>query len=432
MKFSNPISWGGIRPARQRNDRRKTLYQCKKVWLLKTKAGPSFPMPCRKCPGCIGNRKNNLVGRMLAQATECFDVWFLTLTYDDAKLLDHEDDGAKRRIPGHIKAMMHNLRQQCRRATGESPDLKYFAVYEEGSQTQRGHWHMILFFGGNVPADVIAEGCISSTAAMQEKPEWHPATEVHRVPLKEYLARRDNLDVVCLRGGSKHQQSWRPWRHGIVTVESLYRGPASRPKEAHRAMAYCTKYAMKGNGRYLTSNGLGGRFFREWVFKHIRHGLMVHDMTYTFLDQEKAPAWKDQKKEREAVENGRQFRAKERKRVYQLTGVMRDRVLSEAVRFKRERVKNYWRRRLAQRGESVRENRTAIQRDLALETMGTEFMVWQADRMRYRASFDSELLERLRRQNADQPRELADELCDIGARAADFGGNGGNLPPLTF
>lgn len=410
--FLKPVHWSHEKPVRTRNKRRKALYGCKQPWKLETKNGEQFDMPCRRCGPCMGNRKNDIIGRCLAQAISCYDVWVVTLTYDDAKLVEGEENGAEERLPGHIKAMMHDIRQRARRAE-QSLDLKYFAVYEEGSQKERGHWHVVMFWGGDVADDVIDRMSLTETVLDGKRHGYMPKIEDHFVPKEQYKKRLENPEVVCLRGGPKMRQYWQSWRHGLVTVHSLFRGAHAKPHKAHNALEYCAKYCLKHRQRYLMSQNMGQRFFMRLVLAHVASGLQLHDLTYSFRDQSKMAMYNDRMKERRSLEAGRFEPAKPRMRVYQVQGVMRDRCIRYLIRIHRRKVKDRYREMIARTGQTVRQLRGRIQRDMSLQRIGSETCVWQWQRMRYQAAKSSPVLEKLEAQ-AQWDAQLADELAEIG------------------
>jgi len=398
MTYIPPLMMGHTKPERQRTARRGALYGCKNPWEFVGKAGEVFNMPCRRCIPCQANRRNDLVGKMLAESLSCWDVWVTTLTYDDKRLVEGEKNGAEERCPEHIRAMIHLLRMQGQRALEKQGikqriDLSYFAVYETGEKLGRGHWHLILFWKTAVQKSVLASGSHNLARAENPPPVWMPPTSNSYNHPEKHRQLVNNPDVVELRGGKKSQQYWGVWPHGRVTVDSIYR--AGTGANVHTSLAYCAKYVAKEQQRYLMSHGVGAAFFMEYMAEHINAGLPISDMTYSFPDQHKLAKYKDRLREKNSVESGGDYRAKSRRRVYQIQGVMRDRCLRYAVRLHRRKVKKHYRDLLPRRGLSVSEHREQIKDAMSLPRIGSELVVRQWERMRFNAQQTSAVLERL-------------------------------------
>ena len=393
MTYIPPLKMGHEKPQRVQTNRQRALYTCKAPWEFIGSAGEVFKMPCRRCGSCHGNRKNDLVGKMIAESLTCYDVWVMTLTYDDKRLATGAQNGAEQRLPEHIRAMIHSLRMQGQRATGHRIDLSYFAVYETGERNGRGHWHLILFWKTDMPKETLAQASV--IASMQEAiyPAWMPPTSnAYNHPAKHQQI-QNNPKVVELRGGKKAQQYWDVWPHGRITVDSKFRGKPTH--NVHGALEYCVKYVTKQKQRYLMSHNVGKAFFMELIAEHVRSGIPVNDLTYTFADQQKLPMYNDRLREKRSDETGGSYRAKPRRRVYQIQGVMRDRCLRYAVRLHRQRVKQRYRLLLPRKGLTVGDARDQIRDAMSLPRIGSELVVRQWERMRFNAQNSTELLARL-------------------------------------
>jgi len=374
-------------------------------------------MPCLRCGCCLGNRRNDLTGKMIAESLRCFDVWVTTLTYDDARLREWDTDGANFRDPEHIKKFINNLRMQGERALGHRIELRYFAVYEKGTINGRGHWHVILFWCTEVDRQVLSSAAVVRAVEYNQAPAWMP-DHVYEATLNrdEYLKRLENPDIVDLAGGSKMRQEWGAWRHGKVTVHALLRG-RHKTMQIHSAVSYCVKYCLKERQRYLMSHGMGQAYYRALMEDIVAAGLQLNDLTYSFGGQEKLPMYNDRLKEKRAIETGGNYRAKPRRRVYQIQGVMRQRCIQYFIRLKRQKVKSFYRKKLAAEGDTVRDRLPEIKDALSLKKMGAAVENWQRQRERYRQFDDGEVLarveERARVQDLVQA-EIADELANVG------------------
>ena len=98
---------------------------------------PGYPLglrvPCGKCMACRIAKRREWAARMLHELSSWDDAVFVTLTYND----DHNDDSLhKRDLQLFIKRLRKSLGDRR---------IRYFACGEYGEQTERPHYHMILF-----------------------------------------------------------------------------------------------------------------------------------------------------------------------------------------------------------------------------------------------------------------------------------------------
>lgn len=410
MHFS-PEKWSGQKPLFVDTNNQKALYSCRAPWLLKGAHG-DFKMPCRKCGSCLGNRKNDLVGRMLAEAMSCYDVWVCTFTYDDKRLIDEEEDGSVFRFPNHIAKAVNALRMQGQRAMGHRIDVSYFAVWETGSQRGRGHWHVIFFWRTQTKSETLESCALGEAKTQNARPVWMPKTNEEYLHPAAYGNVLKDATVVDLMGGKRMRQEWSIWPHGKVTVHAQFRGGHTTP-HVHSSFAYCVDYVTKEKQRYLMSHGLGEAFFRSLIRQKVSAGVKLNDLTYTFGDQRKLAHQRDRLKEKRSADVGRLKEAKNRPRVYQIQGVMRQRCISYAIKLHRHKVKERYRKLLPKWRLKPRDISHEIRSKLSIQSVGPAAERWQWERMRYAANSTSENLRRLEDRAANDQR-LADELADIG------------------
>lgn len=91
-------------------------------------------IPCGKCPACQLRKASDLSTRLYFESFMWSSWYFVTLTYNDS--FYSEDRDFKR----DFQLFMKRLRKEI-----ESP-VRFFASFEKGEHTRRGHFHMILFF----------------------------------------------------------------------------------------------------------------------------------------------------------------------------------------------------------------------------------------------------------------------------------------------
>ena len=114
-------------------------------------------LPCGRCSGCLIDRARHWATRCQLEALESPDNWFVTLTYDDehipwvqsatanpntGEVLDEVWLPTLRK--SDARRFIHDLRQLAERRRGES-GIRFFLSGEYGDQTQRPHYHCLLF-----------------------------------------------------------------------------------------------------------------------------------------------------------------------------------------------------------------------------------------------------------------------------------------------
>lgn len=107
-------------------------------------------VPCGKCLDCKKARVNSWYVRLLEEKKISTSAHFVTLTYDDCTL-PHSNTFIPTLDYSDFQRFIKRLRKKY--VTGKS--IKYFAVGEYGSKTQRPHYHAIMFNVEN--ADRITE-----------------------------------------------------------------------------------------------------------------------------------------------------------------------------------------------------------------------------------------------------------------------------------
>lgn len=113
-------------------------------------------VPCRTCPTCRSSRVSEWTQRLKYEFNHCSSASFVTLTYDDIHLEYEFND---RSLPPSLRRRtfhryIDSLRHWCQREVsknsqkifyGVNPHFTYFACGEYGSDTNRPHYHVIIF-----------------------------------------------------------------------------------------------------------------------------------------------------------------------------------------------------------------------------------------------------------------------------------------------
>ena len=119
--------------------------ECPCTFQCKDRDGRDILVPRGVCERCKRFKLANMTGMLQAEASTAGSVWFLSLTYAP----EHYGDGTF--YYRHVSNMLKSLRH-------EYPGVRFFAVGEKGTLTQRNHWHLLLFFPGVEPLPNLRRG----------------------------------------------------------------------------------------------------------------------------------------------------------------------------------------------------------------------------------------------------------------------------------
>lgn len=136
-------------------------------------------VPCGKCINCRLSYSRDWANRCMMELKTAYNAIFLTLTYDDAHLefapyVDSETGELSHRpvlVPEHLQKYLKRIRRAAERR-GAPARIRFFACGEYGEDTERPHYHVILY---NVPDSLIekARKWVDSTP---EAPLWTSET----------------------------------------------------------------------------------------------------------------------------------------------------------------------------------------------------------------------------------------------------------------
>lgn len=102
-------------------------------------------VPCGNCAFCLKSKRQQWIFRLHQEArTQENPAWFLTLTYDEKHV--PRKKGVKTLYFRHVQLFFKRLRKA-------KYVIKYVAVGEYGSETQRPHYHVIAWT--NAPTEAI-------------------------------------------------------------------------------------------------------------------------------------------------------------------------------------------------------------------------------------------------------------------------------------
>jgi hypothetical protein len=133
--------------------------QCQSPFLVKNKTTDlnnenlMTPVPCGKCIPCLKRRSSHWSFRINQEAKTAKSSCFLTLTYDQVPL---SPNGLPTLNKRDYQTFFKRIRKLSPHQKGPKR-LKYFACGEYGTQTQRPHYHAIVF---NLPQNLINDPSI--------------------------------------------------------------------------------------------------------------------------------------------------------------------------------------------------------------------------------------------------------------------------------
>ncbi len=109
--------------------------------------------PCGQCIPCKVNHKRKWLARLLLESKTAGSTQFLTLTYnpESQPICKDPETGEVLGtiVKSHVQDYIRELRVQLSRIpwfpSSQSPRVRYFAVGEYGTRSERPHYHLILF-----------------------------------------------------------------------------------------------------------------------------------------------------------------------------------------------------------------------------------------------------------------------------------------------
>lgn len=209
------------------------------VWVLRGPTWEKIEKPCGVCWRCEENRRNDWVGRCMAEASTSAHVCVITLTYAP------RDDLADRVLhPPHFQLFMKRLRRSGHK-------VRYLVAGEYGDLKGRAHFHAVLFFRHIEPQ----EG-----------------------PVPSYQPRRASAEesgAFCRQIPQEQMVHLREWPHGHVKCDWSI---------SERSVRYVCEYVLKDRGTGWLSMSkkppLGAEFFAAKAAQARELGVLPSMFTY--------------------------------------------------------------------------------------------------------------------------------------------------------
>lgn len=162
---------------------------------VKQKDGTYADVPCGRCGFCLSNKRKEWSFRLQKEARQHENTLFVTLTYSDSNIRTLDDINT---ITGECRTFQvldkNDLRKFMKRIRKEhdkysDSKIKYYAVGEYGSKSNRPHYHALIF--GLDPRVVISEkwhlGLVDVGSVTMDSIDYITKYCINRHDFKHYL-----------------------------------------------------------------------------------------------------------------------------------------------------------------------------------------------------------------------------------------------------
>ncbi len=174
--------------------------RCIAPW-QKQHEGETLDLPCGKCYECRQNRVNGWSFRLSKELEQSTTAFFITLTYEIPPMTKN---GFMTIDKTHVQKFFKRLRKKHDETKGK---IKYYAVGEYGSETNRPHYHIILFNSdidsisnawklGHVHSGEVNESSVRYTLKYVCKPT--------KIPMHQRDDRKKEFSLMSKRMGSNY------------------------------------------------------------------------------------------------------------------------------------------------------------------------------------------------------------------------------------
>lgn len=204
-------------------------------------AGDLMLVPCGKCLDCLNRRRNDWVHRLKEEDKDSEISYFLTLTYNNENLPLQETDWGF--MPVLYPYDLEKYWKRVRKAE-KGKTIKYYAVGEYGEETDRPHYHAIVF---NASAETLEKS-------------WNRDKE----PMGFVTC--DNVEVASIRYVTKYMINQNDEKHNgrqkpfARMSKNIGMGYIKRTKAFHRAKK---ELIVTNPGGIIQSMP---RYYRERIF----------------------------------------------------------------------------------------------------------------------------------------------------------------------
>ncbi len=131
---------------------------CLQTLSIKDKHGTRVNVPCGRCHVCLSKRRNDWSFRLYEELKTAHTANFITLTYNDDNIPYSRLTGEQTLDKRDVQLFLKKLRQKqislfkqthrhlnARQLRAQSPRIRYYLCGEYGTDSDRPHYHIILF-----------------------------------------------------------------------------------------------------------------------------------------------------------------------------------------------------------------------------------------------------------------------------------------------
>lgn len=112
-------------------------------YIATSKDGKHIPVPCGKCIDCRKDYQKEWTFRLSQEMRRCRVPVFITLTYNDENVPLGDVDGEPQTVL--VKSDLQKFFKRLRKNGGDLlKEMRYFAIGEYGSKTNRCHFHAVI------------------------------------------------------------------------------------------------------------------------------------------------------------------------------------------------------------------------------------------------------------------------------------------------
>jgi len=174
-------------------------------------------VPCGKCPNCYKRRISHWSFRLMEEDKVSASSLFITLTYDT--------DNVPINTEGWMTLELTDLQKYFKRLRKNNPlKLRYFAVGEYGSKTERPHYHIILFNAdektinkswnkGEIHIGKVSEASVGYTLKYMAK--------LGKIPKHAKDTRKKEFQIMSKGLGKSYIKKLLSWHHSDIE-ERMY------------------------------------------------------------------------------------------------------------------------------------------------------------------------------------------------------------------
>jgi len=203
-------------------------------------------VPCGKCNYCLQSKRADWTFRLLQEVKQCTSAHFLTLTYADeyTPVSEHGEYELSKR---DMQLFMKRLRKE------NTQPLRYYSVGEYGTQTDRPHYHSIMFN--------LDQSTLGNLQAIWQKGMVH----------------RGDVNIASIHYVTKYVIN----RHCDYTGrEPPFALMSRRPGIGARYLVTHTKWHQQNEANYTQVNGILGRlprYYKDKLFTAVERERMAAD-----------------------------------------------------------------------------------------------------------------------------------------------------------